>query len=362
MRIFLLALLLGAPLFSQSRALAQVVLADRVRVDSAYVSLAQLGTLSGDSATVQAASAVLLGKAPAAGETRAIEMAYIRTRLLQSGVDADKVAFYGYTRPLVLGGQAQSDASSGDYHAPPETRDAGRSPALPGDRAAPSAQAAPAELAGQDEVVRDALERLKRRLQAKLTPPQGEIEVRELSRSRALLAVSGGTLLEVKTRHAQEALGKLDYELTLDIEGRTVSGLTLSVEVGVRLSCVALTRDARAGERITPDMCEVREHFTTRPFAGLASVESALGRELTRTLRAGDWLTESNTKPALLVRKGESVTLRAPLPGGGVLTTAATAMESGAAGERIRVRRARDAGPAVELVARVTAAGECEVE
>lgn len=362
MKVLALALLFCAPLFSQSGALAQVVLADRVRVDSAYVSLAQLGTLSGDAAMVQAASAVLLGKAPAAGETRAIELAYIRTRLLQSGVEADKVAFYGYTRPLVVGASAQSTESSGEYRSPPDDEGTRRATTPTRVPAATSTQEALQAPAGQNELVCDALDRLKRRLQVKLTPPQGEIEVRELSRSRSLLAVTHGTLLEVKTRHAQETLGKLDYELTVDIDGHTVTGLTLSVEVGVRMICMSLTRDARAGERLTRDMCEPREHFTTRPFAGLSTVEAALGRELTRALRAQDWLTESNTKPALLVRKGESVTLRAPLPGGGVLSTTAIAMESGATGERIRVRRAKDAGPAVELVARVTAAGECEVD
>lgn len=358
MKFVALALLFCAPLCAQSAARIQIVLKDRVQVDTAYVSLGQLGTLQGDEAGVKAASAVLLGKAPAAHETRAIELAYIRTRLLQSGLEADKVAIYGYSRPLVLGAGAQSGENSGEYREPPKA-----APELPS--SAPPKPQAPhsvADRASLDEIVREALARVQKRLQARLAPARGEVEVRELSRSRALQAVRAGTLLDVKTRHAQEGLGKLDYELSLDVEGRTVSGLTLSVEAGLKLTGVALTRDARAGERLTPDMCELREFFSTRALPAPLSLEAALGRELTRAVRAGDWLTEGNSQLALLVRKGDSVTLRAPLPGGGVLSTTATAMESGAKGERIRVRRAPDAGKVVELVARVTAAGECEVE
>src|SRR5258708_6352169 len=95
-----LILLLAAPLSPAVK--VDVTLAARTTITSAYVSLSQVATSTGDDKLLTEAGKVLLGKAPKSDEARAITLDSIKQRLKQSGLDADQFAFFGADRPLVM--------------------------------------------------------------------------------------------------------------------------------------------------------------------------------------------------------------------------------------------------------------------
>ncbi|MEO0529647.1 MAG: flagellar basal body P-ring formation chaperone FlgA [Planctomycetota bacterium] len=95
-----------------------------------------------------------------------------------------------------------------------------------------------------------------------------------------------------------------------------------------------------------------------RPGAlGYTSVDEVIGKEASRTLRAGDVLSEGNTAPPMMVRRGEQVFV---VSGGGGITVTlqALAKQDGRKGELIAVEMLdrRD-----ELMARVVGYGKLAV-
>ena len=70
-------------------------------------------------------------------------------------------------------------------------------------------------------------------------------------------------------------------------------------------------------------------------------------REVIRTLGAGEALRLSDTRLALLVKKGDAVVISVGRPGAVQVSAAMTALESGRVGEQIKVRN-NESGRVVE--------------
>ncbi|MCC6465213.1 MAG: flagellar basal body P-ring formation protein FlgA [Planctomycetes bacterium] len=358
--LFILLALLAPALAAEVR--LSVVLHKQTTVEEGFVALSQVAELKGDAELAATAGRVLLGRAPVAGQARAIELGYIRQRLQQGGVDTAQVAFYGYERPLVLGkGRApRQDDDAGRYVEPPQQPEATVQPVAP--QPAVPAPVAPAPATGLDEAVAAALSEIRAQAE-KHFGHLGPVFVSELGRSRSLLAVTGACLfVEARPRQKSPTLGRVDYDLTLEADSRNLAGLGLTVKIEVEVTRVAAARAVAKGARLSAADLELRTVRTANAAEpGFDTLEQALDREARETLAAGETVSARNTMAAVLVRRGQQVRVRAMLPGGGSVLVTAGAMENGCKGDVIRLRRG-SGKDAVDMTARVSGDGEAVAE
>ena len=377
MKILIAAILVSAcsPLSAQSDAKLTVVLSKLTRIESAYVSLAQIATLSGEADLMALAGSVLLGRAPEPGASRRIKLRSIRQRILTSGIDTDEIAFYGYSSPVVRGkgGDAPAaDLDAGIYTPPPRKE---RKPEQKPPQSAPAkAQARPAatkpEAARTGRQVNDlvglALKRIEREIQRVIPDHEGKLVVREIARNRALRKLRGDQLLllTVRSRNAARGLGRLDYQLVFDRDGKELRGHTLTVEVGLEVPRVTLKQDLGRGDRLSAADLTVKTVFTTKlNEPGYALMAEVTGSEATRKLSKGQVVLREQIQPALLVKRGQTVTVKALLPGGGSVLVTGVARSNGYLGKLIVVsRKVPGRRKPVEMTARVSGEGVCVAE
>jgi flagella basal body P-ring formation protein FlgA len=371
-------ILLAAPLAAQSAAELVVTLHRSATIEAGYVALSAIADIEGDNA--EQAGRVLLGRAPEQGEARSIEQEYIRRRLLQSGIDTNKVAFYGWAKPLVLGTNRELKATddTGEYTAREgeQGTDAAHSSAEASAKAEARADS-PVQLANTNigvqaqeqqpeptDIATDAMARIRRILNDQFPHHEGNLVVEEESRSRSLQQLKGKriVLTNVASRQRTATLGRLDFELTVDADGREMRNLTLTVRAELEVQRVVSNRAHTRGDAITEfTLKTIRTSKLAEP--GFSELKQATGLEAARNITPGEVLTNQNTQPALLIRRGDVVTVVAPLPGGGKVTVMADAQENGAKGDVIRLRRKGENNREnIDLLARVTASGEAEAQ
>jgi flagella basal body P-ring formation protein FlgA len=106
-------------------------------------------------------------------------------------------------------------------------------------------------------------------------------------------------------------------------------------------SVLVAARALRRGTIIQASELALEERdLQTGPFGYLTDIEDALGKRVTRPVAAGSPITEAYLEDQPLVIRGQQVLLVAETPYMRVRMTG-TAMQDGAAGDRIRVRNKR---------------------
>jgi flagella basal body P-ring formation protein FlgA len=111
---------------------------------------------------------------------------------------------------------------------------------------------------------------------------------------------------------------------------------------------LVLVRPMQRGARIAPADLALRALAGTDPAQRLQDPAMAAGRRLRVALGAGQPVLERHLEPALDIEAGQTVTVQLTAPGMDI-ALAATALQSGVAGDRIAVRRGAD-GPPVEAL------------
>lgn len=112
----------------------------------------------------------------------------------------------------------------------------------------------------------------------------------------------------------------------------------------LRTILVAQTPLAR-GTRLSPALFETKEATTSGPLAAHAVSDpvSVIDMELVRDLRAGETVRASDLRPALMVRKGDLVTLTTAPASGLVIRAKVEALQDGRRGESIKIKN-RESG------------------
>jgi flagella basal body P-ring formation protein FlgA len=128
--------------------------------------------------------------------------------------------------------------------------------------------------------------------------------------------------------------------------------------VRARISAPVLVTAApvNSGEVLTDAHVTLERRDITNVADALGAPEAALGQTSRRSLRAGELLRASQLSAAVLVKRGDAVTMVARMEGIEV-TTAGQALDAGAQGAMIRVRNAAS-GQIVRM--RVIGAGVVE--
>jgi flagella basal body P-ring formation protein FlgA len=121
-----------------------------------------------------------------------------------------------------------------------------------------------------------------------------------------------------------------------DPESRRVRR-TSSVEIDARMPVLVTTRRLRRGETLGPDELRVEEReVRTLPRGTIADLQQVAGHRLKRSLAQGVALLPSYLDSEPLVRRGDTVVIRAG--GAGLdLRVEARALEDGGLGQTIRV-------------------------
>ena len=118
-------------------------------------------------------------------------------------------------------------------------------------------------------------------------------------------------------------------------------GAILKIEDQAQIRTVLVARNSLPrGSRLTPAMVEVKDLAAAgQPLAHtLTSPDGIIDMEATRDLRAGDALRASDVRPAVLVRKGDLVTLTAARTTGLTIRARVEALQDGRRGESIKIK------------------------
>ncbi|MCF6228733.1 MAG: flagellar basal body P-ring formation chaperone FlgA, partial [Planctomycetes bacterium] len=349
-------LLTCASLDASSAAEASITLHKHSTVATRTVSLGQIAEIAPD----KKLGAVLLGRAPAANRTRSLTLAYIKQRILQAGFDTDSIAFYGHTRPLILGAKTKANGAedTGEFVKKPATNT--ETPAAkPEQETAESSEASEAktdDASNVDGIVKAALVDIRNLYDARL---ELDLEISEYGRSRSLSTLKSSelSLLKVVMRGRSLTLGKVDFALSVQSGSRQINGLTLTIFAEAIVQRVALTRPLARGKMLSASDVELRDVRTTKlSESGFTKVDDVLELQLIRAMPAGDVLTQKHVQSARLIKRGQTVLVTQHV-GRVKLTVEAKALEDGTKGEVIRLKRGKGK-EAVELSARVTGAGK----
>lgn len=114
-----------------------------------------------------------------------------------------------------------------------------------------------------------------------------------------------------------------------------------SVQVESRATALALARSMGRGDRIqAQDLTETEINLAELPHGHYSDAERLIGMQLRRSVRAGEILSPLLVAAPNLVTRGETVMVTAAA-GGTQVTMQGEALDSGALGDRIRVRNNR---------------------
>lgn len=114
-----------------------------------------------------------------------------------------------------------------------------------------------------------------------------------------------------------------------------------SVQVESRAIALAINRAMGRGERIqAQDLTETEINVAELPHGHYGDAERLIGMQLRRSVRAGEILSPLLVAAPNLVTRGETVVVTAAA-GGTQVTMQGEALDSGALGDRIRVRNSK---------------------
>jgi flagella basal body P-ring formation protein FlgA len=137
------------------------------------------------------------------------------------------------------------------------------------------------------------------------------------------------------------------------------AGSVPAAQTGPAVQSMVTTRIALArGTRLMPGMVEVSERVESRPgMAFLSDPGSVVDMEVTRDVRPGEALRPADIRPAVLVRRGEAVTLEVGQAPGLSIRARLEALQDGRRGETIKLIN-RESGKILTGV--VTGANQAE--
>lgn len=284
----------------------------------APVRLGDVAQITGEGADALAALAVL-GEAPAADAAigGAISIAHVRRTIAGSGeADLSTLTLRGSACRLLVvappAAEAGEGPAAGASDAPAPANAAPPAPALPGGR------------------VRDAV---VAKLAQTLGVAESDLRVSFDAEDADLLDLAlAGRLAEVRPVGSSE---RLPVAVTLYEQGpggaRIAASRTIRAGVLVRRPVAIAAAALRRGEVIGPEDITPDVQWLD-PNARPVPAEAAAGAAVRSRLRAGQLIEQGDIEPAVVVRKGEIVSIHCPA-GTVVLRTAGRALADGREGE-----------------------------
>jgi len=187
--------------------------------------------------------------------------------------------------------------------------------------------------------------------------PRAQYRLRHLRLPAETLLPSGAYQVQVVPSNAQ-ILGSHRFTLIFRQHGKAVANLTVSGELEALAPVLTAAVDLRRGTVIGAKDLTRTVMDITDLHDPLLSPTEVVGKRMQRSVRAGRVVERSAVAFPPMVRRGEVVTISVKR-GAMQLSARGKARESGRRGESIRVR---NLGSGREILCRVTAPGQVEVE
>ena len=322
---------------------AEITLRDSATVGRSYVRMGDIVTVSGfDAATTEKINAIFCGSSPKPQQTRTIDVAYIKMRLLQNDIAPVGVKFSGAKEVAV------SSAAVVVVNWPDDPK------AEHVDAAAPQTVKAPTLKEKYLQLIRKQLSEAEA-----VNPADLSIEIGNVS--NALKAAPSASEIEAFKQVGSRGTSStaIFHAKLVDADKKAYEGIVMA-RVKLIVQVVALKRDMKSGEKITADDVEVvRMPLTGARSRYFGAVNEVLGHVLEADLRKGEALTTNRTELPVAVKKGDTVKLISRIAGKNIsVETTAIIMVNGKIGETIKVK---NTASGKELMARVVDGKTVEV-
>lgn len=167
-----------------------------------------------------------------------------------------------------------------------------------------------------------------------------------------------GTIQVDVVPSVRDIIGSRHFNLVYRIGGKTVESLSVRGKLIADADVVVVRRSLRRGAIICADDLELTTLDVSRISDPLFSLADVVGKQVARSLRAGQVVERKNVEYPPLVKKGAFVKIIARR-GGMLLTAIGIALQDGQLDEVIRVQ---NSSSQKEIRARVSGSGLVEVE
>ncbi|MFQ5422811.1 MAG: flagellar basal body P-ring formation chaperone FlgA [Phycisphaerae bacterium] len=300
------------------------------------VRLSDVAALTGiDAKIARRWSNVIVHAAPKAGQELLVRLDDVRGALSESGANLATVHIMGASRCRV------------SKPRPPRTpkavvsRQHGHHPSR---KHLPKRNAAPPHTGSKDVPSGDTLETaLRRYVEARAPIGEGRIEIRFGASSRQALALRASEYQFVirpsKEGGRTRRLGLVSYRVDVLRNNQRFKTVPIVAEVTLLRDVVVARKPINVGQTIEGRHLRLDERrFDDLSKVGLADLAGVIGKEARRFVREGEMLTAKSITARPVVRRGDPVTIwrRATAL---MIKTSGKALENGALGARIRVRR-----------------------
>ncbi len=275
---------------------ATVTCREQAQVGTEKVTLADVAEIvTGDPALETALAGIDLGPSPLLGQSRPLSRALIAARLQQAGYAPTAVALEGPTT-VSLSRAAQ-------------------------------------------EVPRTDLEaHVRELLPATLGQSADALIIENLRVPDALTLPPGAATWDMQVSGNHRPTGPIAFELIARNETGEIGRVQGMAQVDVAVSLVQTVGDVPRGTTLSAEMIQtIQGTLRQAPAGALTDPQAVIGQMATQNLRAGAVLTDRNVSTAVLVRRGETVTMIFE-SGGLRITDRAQATQDGGAGDQIAVR------------------------
>ena len=247
-----------------------------------------------DAALVERLRTIDIGRTPLPGLSRALDLPYIKARLLQSQID-----------PAAL-----------TWDVPPSI----------------TVVAASQRIAGSDlvAVAREQVEALR-------AADAGSLSIQPMVLPPDLTLPDGTLELKARIRPGTELVGTVPVTVEAWVDGTQVRALSVALKVIPLVELLVAARLIPRGTMLTPEDVRVDRRGLIAGVEPLREPAAILGQRALRTIAPGELIQPNQLESPPLVRRGDIVTLTVQGPGLTAVTQG-EAREDGKAGQVIRVR------------------------
>jgi flagellar basal body P-ring formation protein FlgA len=306
-------LLFASAAFSASR--ATVTMKTAVVLERSTACLADIATIAGSGQTKKLAG-IVVARSLMPGQTRFVDLDYIRIRLKQAGFDPEAINFRGAR----------------------DVRVTRRAVKLPAGRIEQAVRAA---------------------IRSRMPWKDENVTISDISFDDDIVLPKGRLTYRITPNPHEDFLGRTILALHLFVDGEPVRKLWVNANITVMAKVVTVVRPLGKYQHIEPaDVALQRRDLSNLSSNTVRSLEGALGSRTTRMIYPNTVLESSMIDAPPLVRRGDVVKIVA---NAGLMTITATGMvkQQGSKGDRVKVTNMDSKRV---ITARVTGPGIVEVD
>lgn len=304
-----------------------------------YIKLSEVAGVAGDETLAAKARDVLLGRTPETARAKTLDSGYVSERLQVIGISRQDFTFAGVKNVTVSNSKFAPVESTPATMSVEKTEAEAKTAAPQPENPVPAPVAVNDRAAGdaKSDVVQIACEEIAGMVAIDLKLKPQDIKIEEISRNAALRRLPAGVqrLKDVIPADNGAVLGKRAFTLVVKVGEEEFSDLVLKVHVNRMADVVVASRALTAKTAITAaDVRVERRPFDSRSDNYFTKIEDVLGMAPVSAVLADEVLVPGDVKPAVLVNRGDAIKAHA-----GVAKFDAEALDSGAVGDSVRVRR-----------------------